>query len=89
MKRRKFLQATALGCTLAITKPASALSFENYSAKHLPEPSGRTPKEFELDEFTIADLQEGMRSGRFTARSLTKKYLERIADIDNSGPAIN
>jgi len=89
MKRRKFLQTTGLGCALAIAKPTLASAEEDYSAEHLPEPSVRPPKEFELDELTISDLQEGMRSGRFTARSLAKKYLERIDDIDKSGPAIN
>lgn len=39
-------------------------------------------KSFELDEITIAELQDGMKSGRFTARSLVEKYSERIADID-------
>src|SRR5688572_8451739 len=85
MKRRKFLQTAALGCAVAITKPASALAFDHSSVQHPPWPA----KEFELDEFSISDLQDGMRSGRFTARSLVKKYLDRIDDVDKSGPAIN
>src|SRR5687768_10413790 len=89
MKRRKFLQTTALGCALAITKPALAHAGKDGPVEHLAEPYGRPPKEFELDEVTISDLQDGMRSERFTARSLAKKYLERIDDIDKSGPAIN
>jgi amidase len=89
MKRRKFLQTAALGCALTITKPASVLSAEAHSADHLREPPSWSPKEFELDELTISDLQEGMKSGKFTARSLVKKYLERIDDIDKKGAAIN
>jgi amidase len=51
-------------------------------------------KSFELDEITIADLQEGMKSGRFTAQSLVEKYAARIEEIDKhrpdkQGPAIN
>ena len=88
MKRRKFLQTAALGCALTITKPVSALAVEDYSAELRAQPAF-LPREFELDEHTISDLQEGMRSGRFTARSLVKKYFERIDDIDKSGPAIN
>src|SRR5881397_2293764 len=38
---------------------------------------------------TIADLQAGMSSGKFTARSITEKYLTRIDAIDKQGPAIN
>src|SRR5688500_18824447 len=43
----------------------------------------------ELEELTIAAMQEGMRSGRFTARMLTEMYLARIDAIDKRGPAIN
>jgi amidase len=35
-----------------------------------------------LDELTIHDLQQGMSSGKFSARSLTEKYLARIEAID-------
>src|SRR5579864_4350719 len=37
---------------------------------------------FELDELTVHDLQQGMSSGKFSARSLTQKYLARIEAID-------
>ena len=46
-------------------------------------------KPFDLDELTIADLQSGMASGRFTARSIAEKYLARIEEIDKYGPTIN
>jgi amidase len=46
-------------------------------------------KHFELDEITVAELQAGMTSGRFTARSLVEKYSSRIDEIDKHGPAIN
>ena len=53
------------------------------------EPPAPDEKPFELEEVTVADLQAGMKSGKFTARSLAEKYLERIAEIDQRGPAIN
>ncbi|HEV2232727.1 MAG TPA: amidase [Terriglobia bacterium] len=46
-------------------------------------------KFFELDEVTTMALQEGMKSGKFTARDITEKYLSRIYAIDKQGPAIN
>jgi amidase len=46
-------------------------------------------KPFELDELTLADLQDGIKSGKFTARSLAEKYLARIEAVDKSGPAVN
>ena len=33
---------------------------------------------FELDELTIADLQEGMHAGTFTSRSITEAYLDIV-----------
>ena len=46
-------------------------------------------KPFELDETTLQALQDGMKSGKHTARSLTEKYLARIREIDRHGPAVN
>ncbi len=45
-------------------------------------------KAFEFDEVTIAELQEGMKSGKHTARSIAEKYLARIDAIDAHGPEI-
>jgi amidase len=44
---------------------------------------------FSLDEVTIADLQQRMRSGRETARSLTEQYIARIEAVDRNGPALH
>src|SRR5665213_3856040 len=41
------------------------------------------------EEITINDLHEGFKSGKYTARSVTEKYMQRIKEIDTSGPAIN
>ena len=43
---------------------------------------------FELEEATIDDLQSWMASGRMTSRSITQRYLERIASLDRKGPAL-
>lgn len=44
---------------------------------------------FELNEASIEDIQRGMKSGRYTARSITQLYLTRIQSLDQHGPAIN
>jgi amidase len=54
-----------------------------------PEMQAAQVRSFDLDEITIADLQSGFSSGKFTGRSVTEKYLSRIGDIDKQGPAIN
>ena len=43
---------------------------------------------FDLEELTVADLQQRMQSGRETARSLAEKYLARIEAIDRHGPTL-
>jgi len=47
------------------------------------------PREFELDELTIDDLQQAMQAGKYSSRGLTEKYLARIQEIDKGGPRIN
>jgi amidase len=74
--RRHFLQASLLGTAAATTGAAVAQT-----------PSQVPPSE--LDEVTIADLQDGMKSGRYTARTLVEMYLARIQAIDRKGPALN
>ena len=75
LDRRTFITVTGLGA-------ASALI-----ARQTPQPSG--PASFDLEEITLAELQEGLRSGRFTSHALTEAYLARIDSIDKRGPAIN
>jgi amidase len=50
------------------------------------QPPARAP--FDLEEATIASLQQRMQSGQESARSLTEKYLARIEAIDRGGPAL-
>jgi amidase len=81
--RREFLQA---GITTGV---AAALAPIGCSAPHMQ--SAHTAADvpsFELDEVTVAELQAGMQSGKFTARSLAEKYLSRIDAIDRAGPAL-
>jgi len=47
------------------------------------------PPAFELDELTIADIQQGLQSGKYTSRQLVEKYSERINDLDRKGPALH
>jgi len=43
---------------------------------------------FDLEEATIADLQQRMTAGHETSRSLVDKYLARIDEIDRRGPQL-
>jgi hypothetical protein len=86
IKRREFLgaglaagvaAATLANPALSRTKKVSALMNLTTAAKS-----------FELEEATIADLQEGMRAGKYTAREIAEKYLERIEKFDRKGPCL-
>ena len=84
LPRRRFLQTSALAGVGAAVLPALA------SASDVPCPAPAPEiKPFELDEITITKLQAGMASGKFTARSITEKYLARIEEVDKQGPALN
>ncbi len=48
-----------------------------------------TPAPFDLEEATIAALQQRMQSGQDTAHSLVVKYLARIEAVDRSGPTLH
>jgi len=54
-----------------------------------PVASPATSPAFELEEATIAQLQEGMRSGKYTARSIAEAYLARVDELDRRGPTVN
>ena len=76
LNRRRFLGTGFLGVAAA-AQPALAADKDVKA-----EPASAKVKPGELDELTISDLQEGLRSGKFTARSLAEKYLARIAAVD-------
>jgi amidase len=84
--RRNFLQAAlTAGGAVALCPALSAgraVAAPNESAA--PE-----VKPFELEEITIPELQDGMKSGKFTVRSLVERYTARIDEIDKRGPAVN
>ncbi len=79
--RRRFLQASLLGGVGAAVYPALGAARE-VSAVAVDAPESST---FELSEITIGGLQEGMKSGKFTARSIAEQYLARIETLDKRG----
>ena len=43
---------------------------------------------FDLDEVTVAQLQDAMAAGRYTSRRLVELYIDRINAIDRKGPML-
>ena len=80
INRREFLRYGTLA--------AVATAVDRGAPTRLSQPLLVTPPAFDLAEATIAELQQGMRSGRYTARALCEQYLTRIDALDRRGPAI-
>jgi amidase len=80
--RRRFLQAGLLAGVSAAAGPALAHAHADGS------PAGFDIKSSPLEEITIAQLQDGMKSGKWSARSLAAMFLARIDAIDRHGPAL-
>ena len=77
MKRRSFLQLSAIG---GVTIPGLALTGCTNSS--VPSEAVSGPPPFDLEEYTVDQLQEAMASGQLTARAIAEKYLARIEAID-------
>ena len=83
MDRRAFLEHVTVGCVvLAVPRRLPGL------APGVSGPTGQLAAPFELEEVTIAALQAGLESGKYTARSLVTAYLQRIDELDRKGPTL-
>jgi amidase len=85
MKRRTFLKVgfAAVTAQMAVVTQAA-------QAAERSSPSGPFRlKPFEWEEASIGHLQRAMKNGKESAASITKKYLQRIEEIDRQGPRLN
>jgi amidase len=46
-------------------------------------------RRFQLDEITIAEIQQGYRDRTYSVRKIVQLYIDRIGEIDKSGPRLN
>ena len=74
LSRRTFLHLGAAALTIPVVG-------RSVSPRPAARPHG-APPDFELEEMTLAELQDAMRAGRHTARSICAAYLGRIAELD-------
>src|SRR5262249_42586406 len=86
--RRDLLKAGAVAGALGAAGSLRPLPAEAASTAPTEAPAA-SGGAFELEELTIAELQAGLASGRWTARSLAEAYLARIAALDRQGPALH
>ncbi len=85
--RRSFLQAGVLSGIAVALSPVEVSASKVEVATFSGQPGADLPS-FELDEITVAELQQGMETGKFTARSIAEKYLARIEAVDQNGPSL-
>ncbi|HEV7507134.1 MAG TPA: amidase [Thermoanaerobaculia bacterium] len=83
LTRRDLMRVGAIGSALAVAGPLLPSG-----AGTAPLAAATSPASFELEETTIAALQEGMKSGRHTARSIVEAYLGRIEELNLKGPEL-
>src|SRR5216117_3678459 len=83
MDRRAFLEHATVSGSVAVVGPVLPAL-----ARAVSRPTERVAAPFELEEATIAGLQAGLESGKYTARSLVTAYLQRIEELDRKGPAL-
>src|SRR5512143_3917615 len=81
LSRRDFIQYAGLGTIAGVVRPPTGSARFPDAAT----PAAIAPAPFELEEATIAQLQEGLKSGKYTARRLCQLYLARIDEIDRRG----
>ena len=84
--RREFLE---LGAAAGLACAASAGCRTGAPAAMTRGLTGPAIPPFALQEATIADLQAGMQSGKYTARGLCEYYLTRVDELDGRGPALH
>jgi amidase len=63
--------------------------FIEHALLALPAARLASAQSFDLQEATLGDLEQGFRSGRLTAHSVTAWYLARIGSLDKNGPRVN
>ena len=78
--RRAFVAASAFLAATKLEIPATLWTTGKGQRATLNAP---------LDDLTIGDLQAGLTSGKYTARSLVEQYLSRIDSLDKKGLVLN
>jgi amidase len=85
MNRRNFFKNGSLAAislaTLSIVSCNTSQNPQNEQKKQ--------PNSIDINELTINELQDLVKNGKLTYSKLTQMYLDRIKDLDKSGPALN
>ncbi len=87
MRRRDFLRDTLAGTAVALVSGAPPIRATPTMIGGL---GAHTQAGWvDVEDVTVADLQEHMAAGRFTSEQLVLAYLGRIESLDRAGPRLN
>jgi amidase len=90
INRREFLETSlTAGVAAAATTALASTAYAAENSARESAPANSAARAFEFEETTIAELQEGMRGGKLTAREIAEKYLDRIEKFDRKGARLN
>jgi amidase len=87
MKRKDFITNSALAAAGLTTLWLASCSPKRKGKPELPDSDGEA--QLDLNEITISELQEKMKTGEYSSEQVTHIYLQRIEAIDKNGPALN
>src|SRR5436309_1452857 len=87
MDRRAFLEQATVGCGV-LAGPRRLPGLAPGVSGPTGQLAGQLAAPFELEEITIAGLQAGLESGKYTARALVTAYLQRVDELDRKGPTL-
>ena len=89
LSRRNFVTVAAAGSAAVLAAGSCAPSTESNDGGGASSAAGTNGAsgaldltEFELDEITVSEMQDGYASGRWSAEAVTQLYLERIAEVN-------
>src|ERR1051326_4286114 len=87
MDRRRFLEYSLVAGSIGVSGCSPEVKEEKQTEAKAAPPAATAP--FELEEATVASLQDGMKTGKYTVRAITELYLKRIEALDKQGPALH
>jgi len=89
MNRRNFLKNTSLAAVAVTSFTGTSCTKPAVKQQEKEVESEANPDNFLLNEITLDELQEKMKSGLYSSRTITELYLKRISELDRKGPKLN
>lgn len=86
MKISKITSLSCLSALILLAMPAYSQQLPQDAAS--PQ-NAATHKSLNIEEMSLSDIADAIRSGKTTSMAVTQAYLDRIAAIDDAGPMLN